>query len=268
MLIFALSIGTSQEESIVSSLIPNKDRVSIAYFFRHAIFWDTYGYVLLGDKPCAITNYKKITCNPFTWLEYLSPHNLKMKKGWETWKKYEHLFPHPKFDFLEDDSYLTSAHFIILIHREAFRKKIQAHLNDFQNVLEIENEGEILDKAMTQPLLNQVLRNHDGLIGTLLGYGRNNAWSYHEKSKQLNSFLNKEDQLQMKQFCSQQGFWSFFTGTYCRDLYHLALPGFAANLNDPETEHLRRVYSNNRDQIIARYQDGDFLETTLTLLCF
>ena len=130
--IYALVNGLTLEKPI--DQVPAKDRERIAYFFKHAIFWDTYGYVLLGDKPCAITHYLRLTWNPLTWLEFFSPHNLKMKRGWAAWKKYERLFPHPQFLFLEDNSYLTAAHFIILVHRGTLLQMVRTHQKDFQSV--------------------------------------------------------------------------------------------------------------------------------------
>lgn len=247
--------------------IPSKDRERIAYFFRHAIFWDTYGYVLLGDKPCAITSYNRMTLNPLSWPEYFTPHNLKMKKGWETWCRYEKLFPHPNFLFVEEDSPLTFAHFIVLIHHGKFLQQVHAHQKDFQTVLQKTNGENLLAEAKFTPFLTQVLKNHDGLIGTLLGYGRNNAWAFHEKSKKMGSFTDEKEHLRMKNFCQQQGSWKFFTGSFCRDFSYLPLPGFVADPNDPETKMLKDIYSKNRHKIVHHYHKKNFLETTLNLLC-
>jgi hypothetical protein len=122
-------------------------------------------------------------------------------------------------------------------------------------------------EAQRKPFLNQILKNHDGLIGTLLGYGRNNAWAFHEKSKNMQSFIDEKEQLRMKTFCQQQGSWKFFTGSFCRDFSYLPLPGFAADFNDPETKTLKNTYSKSRNKILDSYREKDFLEVTLHLLC-
>lgn len=261
-LILLLPIGCTDTKAEIS----DADGERISYFFRHAIFWDAYGYVLLGKKPCAITSYKQITWNPLTWIEYFSPHNLKMRKGWITWKKYEHLFSHPRFLFLEEDSNFTSAHFIILVHKDIFLKKFNEYRDDFHDLLGIDEGEEFLFRAVRQPFLSQVLKNHDGLIGTMLGYGRNNAWAFYQQSDQLTLFLNENEQLQMKQFCKSQPFWKFFMGTYSREFCHLTVPGFHAIPNTPETRYLREIYSECRDKIVDCYSETDFLTKTLELL--
>jgi hypothetical protein len=271
LFIFVLFLSqlTSQESWVDSAIaqIPKKERKQISYFFRHAIFWDTYGYVLLGSKPCAISYYKKATFSPLSWVESLTPHNLKMKKGWKTWRKYEKLFPHPNFIFAEEDSPLTSAHFITLIRRDHFLEKIDLYPNDFQAVLETTNGEALLDQLKTKTFLAQVLKNHDGLIGTLLGYGRNNGWAFQTKAKNMHSFVNKEERMKDKNFCEAQGGWKFFTGSFDRDFSHMFLPGFVADPDDAETKYLEWKYPKEREQIIDYYRDKKFLEATLSLLC-
>lgn len=268
LLFFAGLHSSDIKTRSVIDQIPREDQEKISYFFRHAIFWDSFGYVLLGDKPCAISHYNKVGLDPRSWWTFFSPHNLKMRKGWLAWLKYEKLFPQTNFLFLEEDSDLTSAHFIILIHQGRFHQKILDHQKDFQSVLQHPVEGrELLNQAKNRPLLSQVLENHDGLIGILLGFGRNNSWEFHENSEEMDFFTDEKEKDQMKRYFDQQGSLRLFTGSFLRDFNYLPLPGFRVNPSDPETQKLKRTYSENREKIRQYYEGKDFLEATLTLLC-
>lgn len=268
--IFLLGRVCALESTIEERIarIPLKDRERISYFFQHAVFWDFFGYVLLGDKPCAISSYAKITSVPSSWISYFIPHNLKMKNGWQTWLKYEQWFPHPSFIFVEEEFSSTSSHFIFLIHRDKTLQKIREHLKDFQAILHADVQGEeLLSRAQKGAFFSQVLKGHDGLMGTLLGFGRNNAWLYQEKSPKLHPFPGKDEQEQMQDFCQSQGSWKFFTGSFSKDFQRLPLPCFVADPHDPETKVLKRVYTKNRQKILFHYKEKDFLEETLRLLC-
>lgn len=249
-----------------SGLPTEKDKESIAFFFNRSIVYDTYGYVLLGKKPCAITCYNRLSWNPISWVTYFSPNNLKIKRGWLTWKKYEAFFPHPDFLFFEEDSSLTSAHFIILVNKKLFLEKVSEYKVDFLHVLQTDSGEELLQSAKEKPFLREVLRNHDGLIGTVLGYGRNNAWAFQNRSVELGSFTSFEENLRIQRFFEAQGFWNFWLGTYSLDISHLLSPGFAVLRDNPETDYLRKIYLDCKKDLIQLYSGRNYLDVTLGLL--
>ncbi|MCB9093418.1 MAG: hypothetical protein H6620_12765, partial [Halobacteriovoraceae bacterium] len=76
--------------------IPKKDQIQLRHFFNMCIGWDEFGYVLLGDKPMALSGFGHVK-NPlrsFRALRYaLSPRRIKYVNGYRAWKKYENLFP-------------------------------------------------------------------------------------------------------------------------------------------------------------------------------
>jgi hypothetical protein len=260
------SILQRSEIEVLLSHIPTRDRDRISYFFRQAIFWDTFGYVLLGDKPCSITQYQRLSWHPRSWLSHFTPHNIKMKKGWNAWKKYEFLFPHPQFVFLEEDSSLNDSHFITLVHAQEFFKQVEANQSDFKNELNETNSHFLLNQGSTKRFFAEVLKAHDGLIGTVLGYGRTNAWCYYNNPTAMETFAEPEERARMEKYFQSQVAWKFFTGTICRDFSDLFLPGFKVQSDSFETCLLKKKYSQSREKIKKVYKNKDFLITTIQLL--
>ena len=109
------------------------------------------------------------------------------------------------------------------------------------------------------------------MIGTLLGYGRNNAWLFHRR-KQL-SYLTEEAPYSLNH-CSKRLLEELATldqtlhifdnqECYCLNLLFMGLPRFVAEPNSYETQQLKRKYENQYHEIMRRYAKGDFLEVTL-----
>ncbi len=125
-------------------------------------------------------------------------------------------------------------------------------------------------------LLVDLLKGHNGLIGTLLGYGRENAWNYHER----NLLLERGDQSsndkiyelnkKLKMFVSeeqQRGISNRSVKSYLMELpKDLDLPMFVADPDSLETRSLLEVYKKNREEIIALYQDKSFFKVTIEKL--
>ena len=110
-----------------------------------------------------------------------------------------------------------------------------------------------------------MLKNHDGLIGTLLGYGRDNAWLYYRRGQGENIHLETAweteildqmvVQLSKKDWTLED--WDF------TDLY---FPSFVAIRDSEETKKLRDLYAESRQQFIEYYEGKNFLEATLSIL--
>ena len=242
------------QKHILRLSVKDKKRL---YYFMHMLFAeDSFAYTLLGSKPMSWACYKK----PFplhNWSSFydsLSQYNRKMRLGWKTWLKYSYLFPSVLFWSEEENK---SSHWvsIILINKKKFHKIIQKYQKDFTQVLNREKiEGiQLLQEAKNKPLISQILKNHQALIGTLLGYGRDNSWLFLEQSSQnkripyiweKEKIINSDD----------------------TNLSFLSLPHFAGNPNTKESLSLKKKYLLTRQTVLEYYKDKDFLEATLTLL--
>lgn len=273
-------------ESILKILkaMPDSDRNSLSYFFRELIIWGNFGYVLFGEKPMALDVIES-NINPFADLTqfklYISPRRIKFINGFKTWKKYEKFFPTSRFVFLYDKDNRNNDQ-IVLINKAAFIQQIENHIKDFEMVLNQNVSGEkLLNESLHKPLISQVLKNHDGLIGIMLGYGRNNSFLFHQKSQlsseedminfcekhQLKSaWTDEEFEDYRKKFESVSWISSYITGSHLANIELIALPGFGAVFNSSETQLLRQKYLNTRQFIINHYKNKDFLEVTLKAL--
>lgn len=298
-----------KDVSLILSAISNKDREKLSYFFKYSILWDTFGYVLLGEKPMALGDViTKI--NPFAclwekgsykmqaiddcaplfgqrFLRYLrgafSSDRIKLKNAYKTWKKYEKFFPLSQFLITYENSYYEGCHdvSILLINKKAFIEKVNQHLDDFKMILNRDVNGEtLLEELKSKPFLSEVLMNHDGLIGILFGYGRENAFWYHQRyhlqsDEQKREFYQKF-QLKCKLSDELGSLWTeedselFIENVEIqlnsKDLEWIPLPVCRADLTSSETQELRLKYLKTRQALLDYYKGKDFLEATLRLL--
>ncbi len=273
-----------KDVSIILAAMPKSDREKLEYFFLELIALGGFGYVLLGEKPMAL-DVASEKIHPFAGLSgfkhAIIPRRTKSASGFKTWEKYKKFFPTSRFIFLyEKDS--RDNLLIILINKNAFIQKIQQHANDFKRILQREvRPEELLKEGISRPLLSDILMNHDTLIGILLGYGRDNAYLFHQKSQlssdeEIEDFCEKfqfgsvwtdeEFEELRKKFDSVGWISSYITGSHMRNLDLMTLPGFGGVFACPETQHWRKHYLETKKAIIEFYEDKDFLETTLRLL--
>lgn len=272
-----------KEVSVILAAMPKYDRNKLEWYFREALGWSQFGYVLLGEKPMALDVIAQ-TLKPFeSYSRFrfaMSPRRMQIQSGYKTWNKYKKFFPMPNFVILEErekDNLL-----VFLINKNIFIEKINQNKNDFEIILQRTVTGEmLLDESASKPLFKEILANHDGLIGIVLGYGRDNAFFYHQKSQ----LLSEQDQLEFlkenhldsvwtdtefsdfcKKFESVSWISEYISGAHMKNLELMALPGFVAQQSSIETEALRLQYLEAKAKIIDYYTGKDFLETTLHLL--
>lgn len=170
------------------------------------------------------------------------------RQSWEVWQKYAALLPMKGYSLISFPSPMSEEYIEIAIsNHNLFIKTVSEHLNDFQEVLglamtpeEILNEyvkgdGEVFRK----------IRLHDGLFGTLLGYGRENAWSYmgDKTRKTMRSLYPHTDPVE---------------GCVMRPICRA--------LESEETNALRIAYQTQGVEIDAIYRHPDFLELVLQKL--
>jgi hypothetical protein len=209
-------------------------------------------------------------------LGRVSPDNLTKSKGWETWKKYKHLFPSSNFVLLENcgREHVT----IFMINKRAFLKAVEDNIGDFRDILGADETSQtILDRCLkSKCIFNDALKGHHGLAGILLGYGRHNSFLFSRREQ-----ISRGSELQMP-LSPSPGFSTIdeehryinerltrFDELGILDFNSLliTLPMLAADHDHPETQQLKVKYTQQYKDIIARYKKGDFLEITLSQLC-
>ena len=273
----SISCYEGKSLSKILQLMPARDKERIEHFFLECLNWEAFGYVLFGDKPMALggcaKNFLSFESLPL-FLHEISPRQMKCKKGFRAWRKYEKLFPMTRFRILYEET--PSSILMLLVNRKNFVKIVQQHADDFTTILHREVTGEkLLEEGGHRPFIYEVLAHHDGLLGTLLGYGRENSHLYYQADQiaseieklQLQYPWEKEDEeLRKNRTCSVGWISSYITGSHLKDIELIHLPGFLAILDHPETIALKEHYLQTREKIIAYYKGKDFLEATLRVL--
>jgi len=271
----------------ILNAMPEDDREALEWFFR-CLFHDTFSYVLFGSKPMSISSFLKIEPSRppiYRVADFMdlsiglaSPVRLKMHRGWEVWKKYEHFFPSSNFFLLENRDLECIT--IVMINKYFFLKKIEENIDDFKEVLgsQITPEKIFEDYLKANDVFKDVLNSHEGLLGTLLGYGRHNAQLFLRRN-QIEKIIKSQEFSSTKQsFFPSKGFDTLdeeyrnineklvsFDTSQIMDFNPLLimLPGFAADQEASETQQLKIEYKKQYKNIMKRYKNGDFLEITL-----
>lgn len=241
-----------------SMTLPRKDKKRLEYFFRNTVLHNDYGYTLLGEKPVSLAVYQRFP-SAFNWIHIYSallPQNIKMRLGWNTWKKYEHQFKLTHFMLWEEESpWIENGVVILLANREILSKTYERFKDDFHRL------GTYVDLSQvdSNPLLKKQLKSHEALIGIILGYGRENAWLFHSSSQQQKRELPPLWEQEIK-----EGLLNQFQGKTIAE--QLGYPQFIAHLTSDETKMLKEDYRQVREMILQTYEGKDFLETTLTCI--
>lgn len=230
--------------------IPQKDAVKLELFFDYLMHNSMVGYSLCGDKPVSMESFPK--------LSMILPHyavNVYVKhpgyfilwEGWTVWERYSHLFPSDKFvlRFIPGKSTLVivnkkSAKLVIGENIDLFRK----HLNSDESV------EEILEKICRPTDEDYLVGKNCILLGILLGYGRNNAIAFSNKSyiQRLESYHTYEASNPLDAFLNP-GLMIIQNGT-----------------NDKENDHVRRVFRDAKKKMRSDFRDGNYLSKVVEIL--
>jgi hypothetical protein len=217
------------------------DKKILDSFFRTLIFREDFAYVLLGHKPVAFISYYKPVSKNNNWVDVLFsffPRQRKIRKGWETWKKYP--FSHSSVILWEEPSLRSPNQFrIVMANRENFCEVLKNNQSDFEKIC---GQPVSVETLLSQ---KQILFQHEVLLGIALGYGAKNAWFFYQTRC-----------IDKKPIC---------LGRWDDDHPILNLPSFVMDPLDPETVSLREIYEQDREVILKYYEGKDFLEATLAL---
>jgi hypothetical protein len=260
----------------VLNSLPKEDRENLEWFFRG--FWES-SYVLFGNKPMALGDIRDPhhiqVNNVHDFMESIS-HCLQSPqaeaKGLEVWRKYKHLFPSSNFIFLENHGadWTGDRSVFYLINKPVFLRTLRENIDYFQEVLgaKVTPEQILEDCLNSNDLLKDVLKDHKGLLGILLGFGRRNAdlfWRRYQATMPSPGFSTLEEEhveIDIK-------LTSLFSEPYAHDfnLFDLFFHGFRADQEDPETKRLEKEYRETYKKILSQYENGNILEIMLRQFC-
>ena len=215
---------------------------------------------------------------PLDYLENFLPrldlHDMLVFKGWETWKKYQHLFPSSRFVFLENRE--DNRIHIHLINKEAFLKKVEEHIDYFAEVLgpDATPQKVLNDCLKANDLVEEALKGNCGLQGVLFGFGKHNSQLFWKRN-QLEAAKESRKKLLLKVSSVEEEYESInsrlssFDDSKADDFnpLRLGLVQCVADCEHPETQELKIEYRKQCKEIISKYKGKDFLEVTLMQIC-
>ena len=252
------------EKAISSSNEAMKEELNL--FFSELLLDHGGIYTLHGKKPMTIESIFYYDDSDFDQIEqYLKAHpeiqSQKIERYIDetlsTWKEYSNNLEMHNFLIAEifspnSPGKESSLLFIniketILSIQKYYPDFREAYGRDFDPVLVVEGlrRGE-------NEFWNMVI-DHKALLGILLGYGYNNAWSFKRKSDGQNGIENlgkllKKDNAQFR-----------LAGKL------LDLPSFA-KFDLEESEEILKQYEKDRNKIHQLYMGNSFLDVTLQAL--
>lgn len=255
-----------QQGTVHTLIMPIKDRKRLSDLMQKLFAENSFAYTILGSKPVSWETYQ----NPLplsNWTNLcvsFSKHSRTIRFGWKTWEKYQNLFPSAHL-WAENPKCHPGSTSILIVNEERFNDVVNKNMSDFQEVLrrEIVDGFQLIREAKNHSFINDILEGHQALIGTVLGYGRDNSWQFLEGCKNHKSIgwvWGEEDG-----FFAEGSAHSNLTSTdYYLSLY--SCPSFAGDPNSAESLALKTDYLLTRQKVMDFYKDKDFLEATLSLL--
>jgi len=244
-----------------------RDRTRLTGLMQKLFAQGSFAYPLLGTKPLSWETYQ----NPFplsSWTNFydaFSEHSRTLRYGWQTWEKYQHLFPSAPL-WIESPECYPGAISIFIVNQDYFNNVVKQNKEEFETVLgrEIKDGSQLLEEAKNHSLTSEVLQGHQGLIGTVLGYGRNNSWKFLEGCENRMAIGCVWGEEEESVFAEEVTSSDIPLTEYYLSLY--SCPSFAGDADSEESLALKKEYILTRLRVLDYYKEKDFLEATLSLL--
>jgi hypothetical protein len=239
--------------------IPQEERLFLEKFFCKLIRSEGLGYVLFGSKPMCLSGY--FTRLPLGNL-LRGSENFAIKRGWEVWKKYEHLFPHPKYLVFEELNVSSDEdlHLIYFINKNNLLRILNSNYVIFRKELSEDfDPKKILEEISAKKIVSSIIRDHEGLLGILLGYGAESSMQYYRRDLMWKSqppLLYEEVNLQAVSPYPYEK--SIFV-----DIHPIQ---FVGNSQSEEVKKILEQNATERSCLIDIYSHGKTLEITLQKL--
>lgn len=234
--------------------IPSKDILLIREFVALNFKWNQMAHVIFfHNKPVCL-------CTSFLKSPELNISDIIWNKGFESFKKYEHLFSHPNFLFIshvrEEDENGYQPIDLYIINKKTLKKCFDQYQSSFQSVLGAECSYDwFLSQLEERKNLEEVIKHDQTLLGILLGYGEESskAFSNHQNQR-LEYFFLRTDV-----YCCN----SPKTPEQC-ECFPVT---FMGNPNSKDVKHLMKIYQNEMETFWNLYQKKDPLVLFFEGIC-
>ncbi len=199
-------------------------------------------------------------------MNLLNPEHFRIKNGWKTLNKHLKKLPMTRFHLLTHTSRDNETTVIGIVDKVKLIQTVSQYRDDFQQLLEAlqAEPNDLLDDRKLRSFLASL--HGDQLIGTLLGYGRENAFLFNRYRKDKVDPVNRPmigawqefESDYLEQIARKNGAWTL------ADLFY---PTFVCDPNSSETAELKKVYREDRENILTYFEGKDLVGATLSLLC-
>lgn len=163
--------------------IPLYDKLLIKEFVRFNLQWNQTLHVFFFDnKPISLAT----VCLPSSDGHI---RNLLWLRGFEAFRKYEHLFPHPNFMFIldiyENDESGPETINLFIINKRALAKCFDQYACVFRERLGDQQSFEwFVSELERKQSLSEIIKEDQVLLGLLLGFGKDAAIAFQKHSDQ------------------------------------------------------------------------------------
>jgi|GEM_PF-2555992 len=187
LLLFCVACSSCQNKSTNHQIqkqlskIPLDDQEKLGILFQQMMTLDYFASTLFGNKPVTFREFHE---DPWKLSSYsmMNPYYyFYLEEGWQTWIKYRELFPSTRFIFSKISSQRGGYEFLILINKMAFLEMFKENYDLFEQALgaSITVEQMLEDFENQEKSFFEILNNHEGLVGLVLGYGREGSMHAH-----------------------------------------------------------------------------------------
>ncbi|MCP5470065.1 MAG: hypothetical protein H7A36_06140 [Chlamydiales bacterium] len=247
--------------------VPFKERVYLEHFFRQQIASSQLGYpIFFANKSAALTIVEVRRCSSYY------PYTVA-GKGWQAWKKYEHLFPHPNFIFCEEKQRESNYFHLIVVNKQNLRKVLIENEDLFKEVLD-EHYIKLFKQPFSPDLfiaklekmkrLEPLIWGDCALYGLIYGFGREssvNCRRYRKESFPKDGSWERIPAIKKEMVIHGKNGKTYVKGF---GIHPVAWSG------DPESEEVQKLATIYEEQCIAlrrMFRRKSCLKPVLEALC-
>ena len=271
--------------------LPEEERFLLEYFFRCLIQEDAIGYNLIHAKPMSFFSYLQpkatlaLSSDEITpvdrlecFIEGFNPKWAIFHKGFERWKKYEHLFSKNNifFNFYGEERDLSFRQ-VVVLNKKLLLPLFDKHMSRIRKIdPSLRDSQSIFHSLLYDEKFKRKFYSSTALAGICLGYGEKNAVLFEKMVAYFTSLglygftlqsLEHQRIIKDKLASLQASFSGVLQSHYSKRLLFSWGPSFRVDNTLMETQLLKEKYMQASKELVHFYSNtNSFLENTLCLL--
>lgn len=232
----------------VLETIPEEDQQTLKDLFHLLFRHGDFSYAFFGIKPMCSIDYTMQYIKTVSNNEAFTRETHLARKGFEVWKKYQHLFPMKDIRFLLQESDQCGGHFaFVLINPQKCLSIIEHHLHLFQNYYGEKLPADELLKCLCQGTYFKEGKIDHAVFGLLLGYPEKDVVAFSNQLEKSRSSKNKNSLRPCHLALSRN------------PLTPIRSSFFMTNRNEADLKDLKSEYAEKKRELVKFYYSDDFL---------